>query len=66
MSVDPQDYYQNLSKKEKGKFLRYLSGRYSYSVSTMGNKLRENNYAELRVDEREILEQVILSGVWKK
>ena len=50
--VDPRDYYQSLTKKEKSKFLLYLSGRYGYK-------------SELRKDERENIINTINSGVWK-
>ena len=41
-SIDVRVYYQSLSKKEKGKMLRYLSQRYDYPSSTMSGKLRKN------------------------
>lgn len=40
-SIDVRVYYQSLSKKEKGKMLRYLSQRYDYPSSTMSGKLRK-------------------------
>ena len=64
-NIDPQVYYQNLSKKDKGKFLRYLSRRFDYSSSTMSGKLRENPIGNLRKDERENIIKTIEEGLWK-
>lgn len=64
-TIDPRVYYQNLSKKEKGKFLRYLSSRFDYPSSTMSAKLRENNVTVLRKDERENIIKTIEEGLWK-
>lgn len=38
-SVTPQDYYQTLNKKERGKFLRYLISEIGMSYSTAAQKL---------------------------
>ena len=64
--VDPRDYYQSLTKKEKSKFLLYLSGRYGYKSGTISGKLRSLPSGELRKDERENIINTINSGVWKK
>lgn len=64
--TDPRVYYQSLRKKDKAKFLRYLSVRYEYSSGTMSGKLRENNVSELRKDERENLLETIKTGIWKR
>ena len=63
--VDPQVYYQQLSKKDKGKFLRYLSRQYDYPSSTMSAKLRENPNNKLRKDESENIIKTIKEGLWK-
>jgi hypothetical protein len=63
--LDPKVYYQNLSKKDKGKFLRYLSQRYDYASTTMSGKLRENSVSELRRDETENIIKAIEEGVWR-
>lgn len=65
-SIDVRVYYQSLTKKEKGKFLRYLSMRYDYPTATMSGKLRENNVSDLRRDELENITRTIESGVWKQ
>ncbi len=65
-TTDPRVYYQSLQKKDKAKFLRYLSVRYDYSSATMSGKLRENNVSELRKDERENLIKTIQTGAWKQ
>lgn len=64
--IDVRVYYQSLTKKEKGKFLRYLSQRYDYSTATMSGKLRENNVSELRRDELENITKTIETGVWRQ
>ena len=65
-SIDVKVYYQSLTKKDKGKFLRYLSMRYDYPTATMSGKLRENNVSELRRDELENITKTIETGVWKQ
>lgn len=64
-SVDVRVYYRSLSKKEKGKLLRYLSQRYDYPASTISGKLRENPISPLRRDEEENITKAIQSGVWR-
>lgn len=63
-NVDPREYYINLSKKDKGKLLKYLLKRYDYVPSTMSAKLRENSISTLRKDEFENLQKTIKEGVW--
>ena len=63
--VDPREYYQSLSKKEKSKFLLYLSRRYGYMSGTISGKLRCLPSGELRKDERENIINTINSGVWR-
>lgn len=65
-NVDVRVYYQNLPKKDKGKFLRYLSKRYDYPASTMSAKLRERPISPLRSDEQENIVNTINSGVWRQ
>lgn len=64
-SIDPRGYYQSLTKKEKGRFLRYLSRRYDYPSATMSGKLRENPVSDLRTDETENIIKTIEEGVWR-
>lgn len=63
--IDPRDYYQGLTKKEKGRFLRYLYIRYDYPPATMSGKLRESAVSDLRRDERENILKTIEKGLWK-
>jgi hypothetical protein len=65
-SIDVRVYYQSLSKKDKGKFLRYLTQRYEYPTATMSGKLRKNNVSELRRDELENITKTIETGVWRQ
>lgn len=62
--VDVQVYYQNLSKKKKGRFLRYLTLKYDYPASTMSAKLRKNPISPLRRDEELNIIQTINEGLW--
>lgn len=64
-NLDPKDYYQSLTKKEKSRFLRYLSQRYDYPSATMSGKLRENPVSDLRRDERENIIHTIEEGLWR-
>ncbi len=65
-SIDVRVYYQTLSKKEKGKMLRYLSQRYEYPSSTMSGKLRKEPVSPLRRDEEENIIKTIETGVWRQ
>ncbi len=64
--IDVRGHYQSLTKKEKGKLLRYLSQRYDYPTATMSGKLRENYVSELRRDELENITKTIETGVWRQ
>lgn len=63
--IDVRVYYQTLTKKEKGKLLRYLSQRFDYPASTMSGKLRSDPVSPLRRDEEENIIRTIESGVWR-
>ncbi len=65
-NLAPEVYYQRLTKKEKSRFLRYLSQRYDYPSTTMSGKLRENPVSDLRRDERENIIHTIEEGLWKE
>ncbi|MCH3994315.1 MAG: hypothetical protein LKE54_04560 [Prevotella sp.] len=62
--VNPRDFYRELSRKDKGKFLLYLAKRYDYPTTTMSGKLRNNPTGELRKDEFENVSQAIEEGLW--
>lgn len=64
-NLNPRDFYQGLNKKEKGKFLLYLSRRFEYPSSTISAKLREKPKSDLRRDEIENITKTIESGVWR-
>lgn len=64
-NVDVRGYYQSLSRKERGQFLKYLLLRYDYNTRTMSTKLN-NTDSLLRRDEKENIEQTIESGVWRQ
>lgn len=66
VNVNPRDYYQSLSRKEKGKFLLYLAKKYGYPPSTMSAKLRENYITLIRDNELKDLQKAINSGVWNQ
>jgi hypothetical protein len=66
-SLEVTGYYRTFSRSERGKFLKYLFVRYEYNPRTMSMKLNgTSNVAKLRLDERENIESVITSGVWKQ
>ena len=62
--VDVRVYYQNLTKKKKGKFLRYLTLKYDYPASTMSKKLTEAGKYVLRRDEEMNIAKTINDGLW--
>lgn len=64
--IDVRGYYHSLSKKEKGKFLRYLTVEYGYPASTMIGKLRSRPVSPLRRDEEMNLAKTINEGLWKQ
>ena len=64
--IDVRDYYQSLSKKEKGQLLRYLTINYGYSVHTLSAKLRENTNLRLRQNEEMDITETIREGVWRQ
>ena len=58
-------YYRSLNRTERGKFLKYLFARYDYNPRTMSAKLNHDD-SLLRRDEKENIQDVISSGVWKQ
>lgn len=64
--VNVKVYYSNLTKKEKGQFLQYLTTRYHYPSSTMSVKLRQNSRVKLRFDEEENIKHAIKEGLWRQ
>lgn len=65
-TIDVRVYYQKLSKKEKGLFLRYLSRTYDYPASTISGKLRLSPISSLRKDEEMNIMKTIEEGLWKQ
>lgn len=63
-ALDPRVYYQSLSKKERGQFLRYLLIRHDYNTRTMSYKLTRPD-SLLRRDEKENVLSAIESGAWR-
>lgn len=64
--IDVRDYYQSLSKKEKGQLLRYLTINYGYSVHTLSAKLRENTNLKLRKNEELDIMETVSGGLWRQ
>ena len=65
-NVSVKVYYSNLTKKEKGQLLPYITARHHYPSSTMSVKLRQNSRAKLRFDEEENIKNAIKEGLWKQ
>lgn len=65
-NLDVRVYYRNLTKKKKGKLLRYLSMTYDYPASTMSRKLTEYGKYVLRRDEEMNITQTIKEGLWDR
>lgn len=64
--IDVRVYYQNMTKKKKGKLLRYLTLKYDYPASTMSKKLNEADKYVLRRDEELNIIQTINEGLWDR
>lgn len=59
------DYYQSLTKKEKGRFLQYIESRYGYNRITISAKLRMNAPNQLKEHEvRNIADAIEKEGLW--
>ncbi len=65
-NVNPRDYYQSLSKKEKGMFLEYLLSNYGMKTNTIRCKLTKVQWGKLTKLEELTLVDVIKSGKWKQ
>ncbi|MBO5537641.1 MAG: hypothetical protein J5971_01120 [Prevotella sp.] len=57
--LTPQGYYQSLTRKEKGNFLRMLFQRFGYVPATMSGKLRKNSVSPLRKEEEKKIWKLI-------
>lgn len=64
--VSPRDYYTNLQKKDKTKFLNFLIKKYEFNYSTLRNKLARNSLGELSKLEKIAIERIILTEEWKQ
>lgn len=64
--IDVRGYYQSLTKKEKGKFLRYLTRKYDYPTSTISAKLCEGSVLTIRKDEEMNIKKAIEEGLWRQ
>ena len=65
MKVNPMDFYQNLSRDDKTKFLSCAAWKLGISTITLSGKLRENPISHLRYEQGKALEQIIESEEWK-
>ncbi len=65
MSIDPIEFYQGLTKKEKGQFLSFLNKKFRFKVTTMQAKLRNKPRCELYFAERLLISNVIRDGEWR-
>lgn len=63
--INPMEFYQNLCKEDKTKFLAYVQRKEGYSTVTMSGKLRENPVSHLKYEEGKVLEHIIATGEWK-
>ena len=65
MCIDPKEFYQGLTKKEKGQFLLFLYKKLRFKMTTMQAKLRKNPRCELHYAERILICDVIRDGEWR-
>lgn len=67
MIVNVQDYYQNLTKKEKSELLEYLIIKFGYNYSTMRQKLAGTERGRFRRnEERDVLEAIENESAWRR
>ncbi len=67
MIVNVQDYYQNLTKKEKSELLEYLIIKFGYNYSTMRQKLAGTGRGRFRRnEERDVLEAIENESAWRR
>lgn len=57
-------YYAELSKKEKGNLIRYLTERYGFNYSTLQNKLTGRSKFNPR--DNLVVQTVINEELWRK
>lgn len=63
--LDVRVYYSGLTRKEKSRFLKYLTVRYDYNARTMTAKLARGKLS-MRRDEKENIIRTIESGAWRQ
>ena len=62
--VQLQSYYEDLSKKEKSKLLRYLISTFDYSSQSIQQKL--TGRAELNKRDLFVINSVVSSELWRE
>lgn len=65
-TLDPMDYYMNLSKKDKNKYISYLMVTYDLNYNTIRRKLRGTNGYSLNTLERIACREAIKNEIlWR-
>lgn len=63
--LTPQDYYENLDRKNKGKFLEYLITRYGFKYTTIRAKLTRVRGVLRKYEQMSVQEAIDNENVWK-
>lgn len=65
-SLNLQDYYADLTKKEKSKLLSYLAATYGMNYSTVRSKLSGQKYVVMNtLDRMAINEAITKEALWR-
>ncbi len=63
-NVNPCDWYKNLTKKEKSKFLDFMFNKYQMRPTTLARKLSSDNRYRLTAIELNVINATIQKGEW--
>lgn len=63
--LNPQDYYENLDRKNKGKFLEYLITRYGFKYTTIRAKLTGTRGVLRKPEQMSVQEAIDNESVWR-
>lgn len=65
-NVSPRDYYLQLNRKEKSKFLNYLLVNFGLNYSTIRRKLSNTPNGELTKLEKMTIDKIIETEEWRQ
>lgn len=65
-NVNPSDWYKDLTKKEKSKFLDYMFFKYKIRPTTLARKLSSDTRYKLSGLELNVINETIKKGEWNE